>query len=48
MPVVWKTPVLQCAVLAAVGSVTHWLAVSDDEDCNVCMHKRRNTVTDIE
>jgi len=23
MPVVWKTPVLQCAVLAAVGCVTH-------------------------
>ena len=45
---VWKTPVLQCAVLAAVGSVTHWLEVSDLEDCNVCMHKRRGTVTDIE
>lgn len=48
MLVVWKTPVLQCAVLAAVGSVTHWLAVSDAEDCNICMHKRRGTVTDIE
>jgi len=48
MHVVWKTPVLQCPVLAAVGSVTHWLAVSDVEDCNVCMHKSRGTVTDIE
>jgi hypothetical protein len=48
VPVVWKTPVLQCAVLAAVGSVTHWLAVSDVEDSNVFVHKRRGTVTDIE
>jgi len=48
VPVVLKTPVLQCAVLAAVGSMTYWLAMSDVEDCNVCVHKRRCTDTNIE
>jgi hypothetical protein len=48
MCVVSKTPLLHCAVLAADGSVTHWLAVSDVEDCNVYMYKSRGTVTDIE
>jgi hypothetical protein len=48
MPVVWKRPFLQYAVLAAVGSVFHWLSVSDVEDCNVCTYKRRGTVTYIE
>jgi len=31
-------------------SVQYWwqLVVSDVEDCNICMHKRGGTVTDIE
>jgi hypothetical protein len=47
MSVVWKRPVLQCAVLAAVWSVTHSLAESDVEGCNIRTHKRRDTVSQI-